>query len=136
MRRIWAILVFVVVLMGAMDDASALLAGSYRCTGTLDNTTLFMAVVHYNPTANAQVIRRVRMHDSSGTLYFESQVPQTVAARGSFAFAVATPPLGLDDVQVLVSWTQATDTAAPIPKADVALVNASGDVSIARTACP
>jgi hypothetical protein len=139
MARLLLILVLTTcgVFIGPAREVGAVRSGAYRCTGALDNVSRFMTVTHYNPTGNVQTIRRIRIFDSLGRLYFDaSDIAREVPALGSVSFDVATPPRGFDEVQFVVFWTQVLDTLGPIPRAEFVLVNQSGDNSLARTGCP
>ena len=137
---------FIVVVVVALSVAwagpvHAAFSGAYRCTGTVGpngSYHAFYSVIHYNPTGVTQTIRRIRLYTSNGVLYYDTgAIVMNVAPRGSRGFDIPQDNLGIDDVQVIVWWTQPVDTALPIPKTEVTWFNElTSDISVDRATCP
>ena len=127
------ITVLVGVLIGIMlfsaAFAEAALSGVYRCEAGFGDESV---VEHYNPVGIPQVIRRIRIYNSSGVLVLDSgPIVGVVPARGS---ALVTNLFAGE--QSLVTWTQAADTALPIPRMDTFIVVGPDVTSISRVNCP
>jgi hypothetical protein len=129
-----AALCLYVVGIATMADAAT--SGSYRCLGR-SNSSFFLEVVHHNPNATVQNIKRIRIFDATGAQYIDSgPITQAVPGRGSFAFFAPAPASGEDEILVIVNWAQGADVAAPTVRANHYILNSSGDVSLSHAACP
>ena len=122
------IIVLVGVLIGIVlfsaAFAEAALSGAYRCEAGFGAESV---VWHYNPVGIPQVVRRIRIYNASGVLVLDSgPIVGIVPARGS------VPVTNLfEGEQSLVNWTQAADTAPPIPRMDTFATRyiAAGDIT-------
>ena len=144
MKRISAIAISLLLMIGLTAEAQAVTSGSYRCVAlqgpTPDGTTSILPViVHYNPNATGfQSITRLRIFDSAGTLLADIPSPPgafTVNARGSGIVLAAEngTPEGL---QFIVNWKQGADAAAPIVRLTLALFDGVNFTSLAQSNCP
>ena len=145
MKRIGAIAISLVLMIGLTAEAQAVTSGAYRCvalTGPAPDgvTTVLPVVFHYNPNATGvQSITRVRIFDSLGVLIFDQPSPPgsfTVGGRGS-TVVVAAEDIGfLEGFQIIVNWKQTADALAPIPRLNLALFNGVQFTSLSRSNCP
>jgi hypothetical protein len=152
MKLIGATSLFLLLITGSQGEVQAATAGSYRCVfpeGVPDASTDIPAglsftlpvVFHYNPTKITQSIRRIKAFDETGTLIFDSgAIPAgdfTVPPSGSTPLAVVSNTV-TQGLQFIVNWSQSTDAAAPIPRANLFHIDqASTEVfSMAQTTCP
>jgi hypothetical protein len=123
MRRIDAVGIALLLLVGATGVAIADTAGSYRCvavTGTIDESSVTVPLVmHYNPNSISQSIRQIQIFDAEGVLFYDSgAIPVgefVVPPRGSSPVAFLMGELG-GGVQVIVRWSQGSDKKPPIAR--------------------
>jgi hypothetical protein len=99
-------------------------------------------IYHFNPNrTSSQDIKRIRVYDSTGALIFDTGLlaagVYTVPPLGSFPITV-TSDTAIQGLQFIVNWSQATDAAAPISRADLFHIDQlSAEVfSVAQTTCP
>lgn len=145
MKRISAITISLLLMIGLTAEAQAVTSGSYRCValtgpGIDGVTTVLPVVLHYNPNAvGVQSITRVRIFDSLGVLVFDEPSPPgsfTVGGRGS-TIVVAAEDIGfLEGFQIIVNWRQAADALAPIPRLNLALFDGVKFTSVSQSNCP
>jgi hypothetical protein len=142
-KRISAIAISLLLIIGLTAEAQAVTSGSYRCVaveGSFDGTTLiFPEIIHYNPNATGvQSIRRIRIFDSLGVLLSdESSAPGVfpVAGRGSFPISVSG--IGFfEGLQVIVNWSQTVDGVAPIPRLNLYNFDGAVIASAGQSNCP
>jgi hypothetical protein len=145
MKRISAIAMSLLLMIGLTVEAQAVTSGVYKCYvpqgSTSDFSTILVPdITHYNPNATGvQNITRTRVFDSMGVLIFDQAFPPgTVAAngRGSTHIGVSTPPFS-EGLQIIVNWNQAADALAPIPRLILFLFDASSGIftSVSQSNC-
>ena len=121
--------------------ADAATAGSYKCLGRADGVTFFFEVVHHNPNASTQNIKRIRGYDPTGALVIDTGVVTIpVAGHATFPFFLTDlpfiAPADSGDFVLIVNWAQGNDVAPPISRANHYFVSGSGDVSMSHATCP
>ena len=149
MKRISAIAISLLLIIGLTAEAQAVTSGVYKCyalQGSADGITFTLPVIwHYNPNATGvQSITRLRIFDMFGAILLdESYAPGTPAGtlevngRGSLPITVAYSDFS-EGIQVIVNWRQAVDAAAPIPRLTLLLFNNTSATytSVSQTTCP
>lgn len=146
MKRISAIAVSLLLVIGLASESQAFTAGSYRCValqGSFDTgiTDVFPVVMHYNPNASVQHITRLRVYDSSGTLIYDSgTIPVGGFPVNGFGSAVVISGTSgfSEGLLFIVNWKQSADVRAPIPKINMLTIDtATGATrSMAQSNCP
>ncbi len=133
MKRISAIAISLVLVVGLTAEAQAVTSGVYKCYGVqgpTDDLSTFVlsAVTHFNPnTTGVQSITRIRVFDSQGVVLLDQAFPpgtNTVKARGASPTTIITPSLVFEGLQARVNWIQAADALAPIVRLQTFLFNA------------
>ncbi len=132
--RIVAIAVLLCALI-AMPAAEAARSGTYRCLIAVPTDGVAW-ILHHNPNPIAQTVTRIRLWNAAGDAGDTGPITLEIPPNGSeivlpFDGTVANET-GV--FQVLVSWTQAQDKAAPLPRTD--LFPDGTFTSAVRTPCP
>ena len=146
MKRLSAIAISLLLIIGLTAEAQAVLSGSSKCNvfqgPTDDLTTVVVPVITlYNPNATGvQRLTRLRIFDQLGSVILdESYSPGTVTinARGS-TFYAATITGVAEGLQFLFNWSQTVDAAAPIARLNLFLFDSGLGVytSVSQTTCP
>ncbi len=144
MKRISAIAMSLLLIIGLTVEAQAVTSGTYRCVaaqGSLDfgSTVTIPLVVHYNPNLGVQSITRIRVFDGNGVLLFDETFPVgavPVPGRGSIPITAMITGV-LDGTQLIVNWRQSADAAAPIPRLNLLTVDGVGVLtSVSQSNCP
>jgi hypothetical protein len=144
MKRISAIAISLLLIIGLTAEAQAVTSGVYRCyvhQGSFDNRTSTTPLIfHYNPNATGgQSITRVRIFDHlGGALFDQSFAPGNFTVNGRGSTFVITAISGVfEGLQVIVNWKQAVDAAPPIPRLTLYHISGGGIVtSEAQSTCP
>jgi hypothetical protein len=145
MKRISAIAISLLLIIGLTAEAQAVTSGVYKCyvaQGPTSDPSTFLVpdITHYNPNATGvQNITRIRIFDSIGVLIFDQAFSPgtfTVNGRGSDHAAVAATGFA-EGLQILVNWRQAADALAPIPKIVLLLFDDTSGIftSVSQSNC-
>jgi hypothetical protein len=144
MKRIAALVIALLLVVGLAAEARAALSGLYTCVALQGlaggGTGILPIIIHYNPTNAAQSIRRVRVFDSAGALNFDSgPIPAgatVVPPRGSFPIVIVTG--AFEGARYVINWSQSVNGAAPIPRLDLMLIDPTltFPTSVAQSNCP
>lgn len=146
MKRISAIAMSLLLIIGLTAEAQAVLSGTAKCNvfqGPTPDPSTFIepVIVLFNPNATGvQSITRIRLFDELGNLLLDQGFPPgtyTVPGRGSTFFAALYTNFA-EGLQVLVNWSQAADALAPIPRLTLLLFDATSGIytSVSQSNCP
>lgn len=144
MKRLSAIAISLLLIIGLTAEAQAVLSGAVKCNvfqgPTDDLTTVVVPVITlYNPNATGvQRLTRLRIFDQLGLVILdESYAPGTVTinARGSIFYATGITGVA-EGLQFLFNWSQTVDAAAPIARLNLFLADSASYTSVSQTTCP
>ena len=146
MKRISAIAISLMLMIGLTAEAQAVLSGTSKCNffqGPTDDPTTFVVpvLILYNPNgAGFLSITRLRIFEHTGANILDETFPpgtNTVIARGSSSFVPVATGIA-EGLQIIANWRQTVDAAAPIAKLNLLLFdNASGTyTSVSQSNCP
>ena len=146
MKRISAIAISLLLIIGLGTEAQAVLSGSSKCNvfqGPTDDPSTFIVptVVLFNPNATGvQSITRFRIFNELGASLLDQNFPPgtfTVPGRGS-TFYAAVPTGFSEGLQFIANWSQAVDALAPIPRLTLFLFDTNTGLytSVSQTTCP
>ncbi len=119
MKRISAIAMSLLLMIGLTAEAQAATSGAITCrslVGNIGSDSVELVIMVYNPNATGQQgITRFRIFDFGGGVAFDQSFapPIPVFARGSFPISSAVfLGFAAEGVQIVVNWSQTVDTAA------------------------
>ena len=141
MKLAGSALLCLVIAWSFASTADAATAGSYKCLGRADGDSYVFEVVHHNPNASTQNIKRIRGYDTTGALVIDTGVVTIpVAGHATFPFFLTSlpfiAPAEVGDFSIIVNWAQGNDVAPPTSRANHYFVSSSGDVSMSHATCP